>query len=379
MANRQDRFKDRQDNWRDWHDRHYNYHDNWYHGYWHSGWQPGSYWNYWWDNYPVMTAFGVTTWAINRVGWAFGYNRYYNPYYSSNTSVVYNYSQPIVMTPTETTLAGDPTQTSVPSAVTPESLSAFDQARQEFFAGDYEAALKSTDAALKKLPNDAVIHEFRALTLFALGNYKDAAATLYAVLSVGPGWDWTTMTGLYPNVDTYTKQLRALEDYRDKNPQDPAARFVLAYHYTTAGNADEAAAELKKLVELAPEDQLAQQLLLQADPDAKIANLPKQVQPPKPDQAVSEGDLKGQWTAKRDGGTFEMDLNEDGTFSWKFSDGSTSQEVTGVWGIDEDGILALEMNDEGVMLAQLILNGNQLDFYMLGDTQGSEPLKFNKS
>jgi hypothetical protein len=36
------------------------------------------------------------------------------------------------------------------------------------------------------LPSDATLHEFRGLTLFAQGNYKDAAATLYAVLAAGP-------------------------------------------------------------------------------------------------------------------------------------------------------------------------------------------------
>ena len=34
---------------------------------------------------------------------------------------------------------------------------------------------------------------------------------LYVVLTAGPGWDWATMVGLYPDVDTYTRQLRALE------------------------------------------------------------------------------------------------------------------------------------------------------------------------
>jgi hypothetical protein len=33
------------------------------------------------------------------------------------------------------------------------------------------------------------------------------------VLSVGPGWDWTTLIGLYPSIDVYTTQLRALEDF----------------------------------------------------------------------------------------------------------------------------------------------------------------------
>ena len=108
------------------------------------------------------------------------------------------------MAPDETTLSSNPTN--APTSEVPEgSLTIFDEARNDFYAGDYAAALKSTDEALKESPNDAVMHEFRALTLFALGQYQESAATLYAVLSVGPGWDWTTMIGLYPQVDIYTE------------------------------------------------------------------------------------------------------------------------------------------------------------------------------
>ena len=45
--------------------------------------------------------------------------------------------------------------------------------------------------------------------LFALKRYDEAAAALYAVLSVGPGWDWTTLISLYADPETYTQQLRA--------------------------------------------------------------------------------------------------------------------------------------------------------------------------
>ena len=65
------------------------------------------------------------------------------------------------------------------------------------------------------MPNDPTLHEFRALALFALGRYDEAAAALYAVLSVGPGWDWSTLISLYGNPETYTQQLRALESYVD--------------------------------------------------------------------------------------------------------------------------------------------------------------------
>ena len=88
------------------------------------------------------------------------------------------------------------------------AVAQFDAAREAFQAGDYAGALQQTDAALKVLPNDATLHEFRAVVLFAVGQYDQAAGPLYAVLSVGPGWDWTTMIGLYPSADVYTRQLR---------------------------------------------------------------------------------------------------------------------------------------------------------------------------
>ena len=50
------------------------------------------------------------------------------------------------------------------------------------------------------------------------GNYKEAAAGLYAVLAAGPGWDWDTMSGPVPDPETYTRQLRALEQYVGKEP-----------------------------------------------------------------------------------------------------------------------------------------------------------------
>lgn len=329
----------------------------------------------------MLTTFGVTTWAINRVSWAFGYNPYYNPYCGGTVVIdnsVYDYSQPIVMTPDEQTLAGDPNELPPPDT-SDTAFPAFDQARQEFFAGDYEAALASTDEALKELPNDAVIHEFRALTLFALGKYQDAAATLYVVLGVGPGWDWTTMSGLYPDAATHTEQLRNLETYASAHPDDSAARFVLSYHYITAGHDETAEKQLVQLLKLTPKDPLAAQLLQDIDPDAEIPDPPKQVQPPKPERPIAEADLNGSWSATRGDRGFAMTLKEDGTFSWKYTQGDQSQEVTGVWEVDESGILAMEMNDEGVRLAQVLLNNGQLDFYMLGDTQGADPLQFSKN
>jgi predicted Zn-dependent protease len=111
------------------------------------------------------------------------------------------------------------------------------------------------------LPKDTTLHEFRALVLFAQKKYKDAAAGIYAVLSVGPGWNWETLSALYAKPDTYTKQLRALEGYLRENPNAPDGRFLLAYHYLILGSVPEAVKQLKAFESVVPSDQLAPQLV----------------------------------------------------------------------------------------------------------------------
>src|SRR5262249_5496758 len=154
-----------------------------------------------------------------------GYSSYYNPYaYGSSwpttvvveQPVVYDYTQPISI------LAAGPEP-----GVLSEAVPIFDSARAAFLAGDYPRALDLTDQAIRQMPNDAALHEFRALVLFALQRYDEAASALYAVLSAGPGWDWATLSGLYPNVSVYTQQLRELENACGRSPGSAPGRFVL--------------------------------------------------------------------------------------------------------------------------------------------------------
>src|SRR5262249_30502633 len=138
--------------------------------------------------------------------------------------------------------------------------------RAAFKAGDYVKALQRTDEAIQTLPNDATLHEFRALALFALQKYEQAAVPLYAVLSVGPGWDWTTLAGLYPGIDVYTQQLRALEQHARATSKSSAAHFVPAYHYMTQGHNDAALAQFRQVQAVAPGDTLSAQLIKQLSP-----------------------------------------------------------------------------------------------------------------
>ncbi|MBI3196355.1 MAG: hypothetical protein HYZ40_02360, partial [Rhodospirillales bacterium] len=45
------------------------------------------------------------------------------------------------------------------------------KARAAFYDGDSAKALKLLDTALKTMPNDTAVHEFRGLVLFSLKKY----------------------------------------------------------------------------------------------------------------------------------------------------------------------------------------------------------------
>jgi tetratricopeptide (TPR) repeat protein len=377
--NRDDFQNRREDVREDWHDRYENFydrHDDWHHGCWHGN--ASDWWHHMWDEHTALMAFGTTMWGLNRLAYGFGYWGYENPYYTEpypiDGGAPLDYSQPIAYDPAPAE-AAPPTDAPLPG------LSDFDAAREAFYQGDYAAALASTNKALATLPNDPIIHEFRALVMFAQGKYPDAAAGLHSVLSVGPGWDWTTLSSLYPSVDIYTNQLRRLEDYLAKNPQADDARFVLAYHYLTAGNKDAAASQLQVLYKKTPQDNVIKELLLMVGgPEALgVATTPASpatAQAP----AIAATDLVGNWSAKgQDNSQFTLGLTPDGSFTWTFSQNGKPQTVKGVYALDGN-VLALEPESGGVMLAELTPpQAGSFQFQLLGAPPGDPGLKFAKA
>ena len=336
------------------------------------------------NGYPMglgyASSYGVydyfPTWGMsNYSGWGLGslasnwlYSGYTNPYYSTvvaaqpaQTTIVYDYSQPI-------NVAAAP-----PDATVAESTEqVFSAARDAFKAGDYQRALDLTDQVLKQTPNVPVVHEFRALTLFAMKRYDDAAAVDYAVLSSGPGWNWATMAGLYPDVDTYTNQLRALEAYVRSNPNSAPGQFLLGYHYLIQGHKENAGSQFEKVVQLQPQDQLsasfvkalkkvseqpaATSVAAAAQPAgaAPAATAPQgqAQQAPNPQQAQAEApqeeppppppaSLVGTWKAQPAPDlTISLTLQADGQFAWEVDSKGQKQTLTGQSGF-KDGTLAL--------------------------------------
>ena len=214
-----------------------------------------------------------------------------------------DYSQPIVAAAQPQYTVNDQ---AAPTTAEDQAMQIFDTARESFMQGDYNSALSQVGSAIAKLPNDTVLAEFRGLTLFALKRYQEAAGAVYAVMSVGPGWDWTTLSSLYPNVDVYTEQLRALEEYARNNPKSAESHFLLAYNYLTCGYNDAAAKQLKEVVSLNPKDQLSAQLLasLTAPTGGGRTKPNEPAAPPKP---VDAAGLAGNWKAPRaDGATIRV-------------------------------------------------------------------------
>jgi tetratricopeptide (TPR) repeat protein len=191
---------------------------------------------------------------------------YQNPYWNSQPTVVneyINYSRPIVAdavteAPTETVASAVDTRVDTSAKQASDLL---DLAREQFQQKQYATAKVIVEKAIAILPKDPTLHEFRALTLFATGDYAGASATIYAVLAAGPGWNGETMVALYDKPETYVEQLTALETFANKNEKSAEAQFLLGYHYLVIGEKENAIKALNTAVRLQPNDRLSAELL----------------------------------------------------------------------------------------------------------------------
>jgi hypothetical protein len=384
-----------------WGGSYYGRHGGWYHGSWGGnafflnigaplgyGYGP---WGGAFNTFPTWAGASLGGWGLGTWADSWLYSGYANPYYTAPTVVVgaaaapsttnvvvYDYSQPI------------------DAAAAPPEPSTLDQAetlltaaRDAFRAGDYTRAAGLADQTLRQTPNDPALHELCALIAFALGRYDEAAAPLYAVLTAGPGWDWTTMIGLYPDADTYTGQLRALEAYVNAHPDSAAARFVLGYHYLVQGHNDAAGAQFQKVAELQPKDDLSARFAkaLAAPPAQTTAAT--SAAPPQPAAAGAETptepapapppkELIGTWKAQAAPEVaISLTLRDDGAFDWEVTSHGKTDSLTGQAAF-RDGVLSLAQ-DQGAPLAGKVedLTANGFAFQLLG-VSNAPPLKFTR-
>jgi tetratricopeptide (TPR) repeat protein len=410
--------------WHDhWHDHHvHNHYDNWYHGSWSANWA---------NNWYVPTYVGVSSWGLGSVPsvWDSGM-AYYNPYYATPVATAapasyYDYSQPVtvydygqqynqqdysqqyVTTEAQPQTAPPVAQTSAPapplaeSPTTDAGLEQFDAGLAAFKNGDYRLALERCNEALRSRPNDPVIHEVRALALFAQGDYKSAAATLNSLLAMSPGMDWTTLSGLYGNVDDYSKQLRQLEAQCKSDPRDAAAYFVLAYHYLVTGHAEQAVKALRVVVAQQPRDATAKRMLdALAPPEQSTAVAVASTTPPEPSEvrqaaatepvpstppaatAAATGpqtDLVGRWRAVADGTTIELTIDDASQFEWSATPRSgAATKISGSMVATSD-TLVLDSEAQGSMVGKVKTFGpDEFRFALAGGPPDAKGLDFQR-
>jgi hypothetical protein len=401
----------------------YGYHSNWVHGAWGGNFRPGyggygygryGYGGFGGYGYPgygyglggfglglgLGAGLGIASWGVGSLFNNWGYSSYNNPYYGSGYGQGgyvsqpggYNYGMPL-------NLAANPPDDQILQTAETQ----FDSARDAFRAGDYQQALALTDQTLAQTPNDPMLHEFRGTTLFALRRYDEAAAPFYTVLSAGPGWDWTTLIGLYPDVEVYTSQLRALESYCNANPRAASARFVLAAFYLTQGSNAAAAARFKEVVALQPQDKLSAQLLTaitaesqpgQNPPSTSLADTPPAAPaqapggdsaapklPPLPSGPVPQN-LVGTWAATpAKDVTITLTVGSDKTFNWKVLEKGQTREFKGEPGYDDEKkVLALVPPDMPPMVGEItIKDATHFHFKAVGTPAEDPGLDFVKS
>ena len=353
-------------------------HGNWYHGnYPYNRWynRPAAWWGAGFIGGAVLSSYMPYSW---------GYSTYSNPYYVESYpvgSTTINYSQPIVSTaptdpPMDSSANSDP---SIPTTSTAEDKASqmLTEARTAFYEEDYATALKKLDQAIQATPGDTVLHEFRGLILFATKKYDEAAPTIYAVLSAGPNWDWTTLISMYANVDIYTQQLRALEGYRRANPTSAQARFLLAYHYLTDGHDDAAREEFQEVVKLQPADQLSAQMVKMLTTPTEGESEPAPESSAVATTPVEASKLVGSWQATQpDGSLVTLTVTADNKFSWKFTQNKKPQEFTGTSTL-ADNLLILRPADGPPLVGQVaMLADNKLNFRLDANNPGDSGLTF---
>jgi tetratricopeptide (TPR) repeat protein len=396
-----------------WHNNYMGYHSGWVHGYWNGhnpggfGWRQNGY-GYGGLGYGGLgygglgygglglglglgMGWGLSSWMMGPMLYNWGYSNYSNPYYGggfgggngvvAQQAGIYDYAQPI-----------DPQTAQPDQTVSNQAVSTFDTAREAFKAGDYAKALALVNQTIKAMPNDPTLHEFRAQTLFALGRYDEAAIPLYAVLSSGPGWDWTTLISLYNDPEVYTQQLRALEKYCTQTPNSAAGHFVLAYQYLTEEHPEAAVRELKTVTTLQPKDTLSAQLLQQiGQTQNQVAGSPDSPAPPllggnPPQESVAaptgrEGKLEGNWAASPEKDVkITLAFEADGRFAWTVSRAAKDQSFAGKLSY-QNGILTLVQDqNNNTMVGNVIWTDlNKFTFKVMGAAPNDPGLSFSKA
>jgi hypothetical protein len=374
----------------------------WYGSSWNGGWSPTYYRRhyhyghyagyrppgYYHDDNDVAQAigWGLIGWSLGAMIYDTGYRSYHNPYpvrpvYVSR-DVQVTYTEPI----TQVAVRSAPADDAVVEEITRKSESLIVESQTAFKQRNYLVALELADKAIAESPGDGALHEYRALILFALGKYGEAAGVLNPVLASGPGWDWATMIALYDAQQTYTDQLQRLEAYTEEKPDAADTHFLLGYHYMVCGHLDLATPQFDLAHKLMPSDSVSKELAELTRNSAKSSDeeQPAEAEPeaeetPEPEPVPLEK-LTGTWVAARDAGSsITLSFMDDGKYTWSYMKDGKTTGFSGEYSINDDGQLVLDAEESQMVASVELPQETELKFVLAGGPPADPGLTFKKN
>lgn len=358
---------------------------SWHHGHWNYGYNSYYHRRHWYhhdNDFAQGFMWGIGVWSLGNLIYDMGYQSYRNPYpappvQSTRSNTTITYTQPVSVV----AAALPPGDEATAEIAETQSNEALERSRTAFRQGDYVSASKAVDEAIGHTPGDVTLHEYRALVLFALGKFADAAGVLNPVLASGPGWSWETMIAFYNGSEAYNDQLARLEDFVTGSPEKADARFLLGYHYMVCGYMDKSYEQFAKASELQPADSISRQLrdlTRSSIPDDGEAD--EETEPPARPEPVPVDKLVGSWVSDRGAdGKVTFTMTEDGNYTWTFMNGDKVSELKGTYGLDDQGLLVLTSDDAQMVSVIEMKEPTRLHFTLVGAPDGDPGLDFTKS
>jgi len=357
--------------------RHYHHHDY--------GYRPPGYYH---NDVATAIGWGLIGWSLGTMIYDTGYRSYYNPYqarpvYISGNSQV-TYTEPI----TQVAVRSAPKEDTEVQEITRKSESLIGESQTAFKQRNYLVALELADKAIAESPGDGALHEYRALILFALGKYGEAAGVLNPVLASGPGWDWSTMIALYDAQQTYTDQLQNLEAYTEQKPDSADSHFLLGYHYMVCGHLDLATPQFDEAVRLMPKDSVSKELaeLTRNTEKTDEEGKPKPAEAEQPEaeapapEPVPLEKLTGTWVSNRDAGSsITLTFKDDGKFTWSYIKDGKATEFGGEYSMNDDGLLVLDSSESQMVANVELPQDTELKFVLAGGPPEDPGLAFKKN
>jgi tetratricopeptide (TPR) repeat protein len=149
-------------------------------------------------------------------------------------------------------------------AVTEEAAAYQFAAERAFREKRYNAAARLVSHAIVEDTGNGKLHLFRSQTLFAVGDYRGAAAAIRSAINLLDVSDWGYVVEngaqFYSGRD-YVTQMERLVEYAKRDPTSADWHLLRGYHYLYLGYRDAAQKLLARASELDNRDDLTRRLL----------------------------------------------------------------------------------------------------------------------